>query len=40
MMMFELRSRGFSEPLLDQSFCGWLSAPQPGDFLALGRSQR
>ena len=31
-MMFEPRSRGFSEPLLDQSFCGWLCALQPGDF--------
>ena len=32
MMMFEPRSRGFSEPLPDQSFCGWLCALQPGDF--------
>ena len=31
-MMFEPRSRGFSEPLLDQSFCGWLCAPRPSDF--------
>ena len=31
-MMFEPRSRGFSEPLLDQSFCGCLCAPRPSDF--------
>ena len=31
-MMFETRSRGFSELLLDQSFCGWLCAPRPVDF--------
>ena len=30
MMMFELRSRGFSEPLLDQPFSGWHCAPPTG----------
>ena len=40
-MMFEPRSRGFSDPLLGQPFYGWYCAPlAPGFFSALGRHRR
>ena len=40
-MMFEPRSRGFSDPLLGQPFYGWYCAPlAPGFFSALGRLRR